>query len=692
MVLPAARSIFPSLALLTLGIVAAPALAQPLPPQIHTVAGRGGCSGLETSGGPCDNVSATSVPIGEARSVAFLSDGEFVYVDAADDLVREVTISGTVLTIAGNGTTQDAPDGTVAVNSGLNGPVAVTAAPGGGFLITEYNGAVVRKVSPGSPGAATISTVAGTGTPGYSGDGGPATAAQLDYPSDTEVTSDGSLLIADTYNNRIRLITPDGNITTLIGGGPCDDAASDCDGMAASGVAIHRPVSVSPVQGGSGGFLFAEYDNDTVRAVSQLSSAGTFSTVAGVGGQAGYNGDGGPATSAELNHPEAVTSLPGGGFLIADTNNERIRAVSPSGTITTIAGNGAASFAGDGGAATDASFQKPEDVVPTSDGGYLVADGNDGAIRRITNAPTTTIALNPPTPKGKNGWYIATVQAIVTAAGAKTTNCELDPVSAPTVYDEITSGCPYIGSAGDYISGDGMHTIYAASVNSYGDKETPVSLTFKIDTTVPTLNCGKPPTFNVGTKGAEVVASVIDNVSGPVAAQVSAPAATRIPGHHTVQLSGADQAGNIGQANCRYTVRAARLRPTPQLHGRFVAAGSKTNVTDLVVDDVTPHEMVDVRCRGAGCPFKSATNVTGRRCGKKPCQAEGSHRRSRRGAVQLAPLFVGTGLGNGVHLWVTVTKPGAIGRMWLVTLHRGKPPSHTVDCLVPGSSSRLTGC
>ena len=238
-------------------------LATPLPPSTAALTGSTAVvTPLGTIGFPAADaliLSGAASPIGAARSVAALPGGGFLYIDASNDLVREVSPDGVVTTVAGDGSSGDAPSGSLAVDSGLDGPVAVAPLPDGGFLITEWGGSVVRMVSPGTPQTATITTIAGTGGRGNSGLSGPATSMELNYPSDAVPAPGGGVLISDTYNNEIRLLSaaaPGATMTTLAGGGSgCDDASSTCDGVAAGNVELDQPDSVSPLQDGSGGYL-----------------------------------------------------------------------------------------------------------------------------------------------------------------------------------------------------------------------------------------------------------------------------------------------------------------------------------------------------------------------------------------------------------------------------------------------------
>jgi hypothetical protein len=674
---------------------------------MHTVAGGGSCSAAAPaalSGGSCDNVSATSATIGEPGDVAALPGGGFLYVDSAGqgtppfgyEFVREVTPKGKVVTVAGNGTDVDAPDGTPATASGLDGPVAVAPLPDGSFLITEKDSSEIRMVSPGPPGVATITTIAGTGTPGFNGDG-VGTSSRLSFPTEAEPQADGSVLIDDAGNERIRVLSaaaPGATLTTIAGGGSCDDVITVCDGLSAGAVELNDPVSVSPIQGGTGGYLIAEGFNSVSPggdAIREVLPSGEFVTVAGQPGIGrGYTGDGGPAVFAHLANPERVLSTPDGGFLIADTDNSVVRQVSPAGIITTVAGDGVPSYAGDNGPATAASLNGPVGVSPTTNGGLLVADASDPAIREVTLAPTTTVTLSPATANGAGGWYIGTVVAKVSAKSVTATGCELDPSPpAPTVFDELTSPCPFSG-AGATVSGDGVHLLYVASVNSFGDKETPVAFPIDIDSTPPGIRCKAHQSFRAGKRG-RVTATVTDSISGPAAPVVSARANTRRVGVHTVTLVGLNHAGLADVTHCRYTVVAVRLKPAPALRWAFATVGASTSVRRLVVSDVAANAEVNLTCQGSGCPFSSATDVTGARCGSAPCQAKAKDRQRRR-TVDLTQLLSGVKLGTGARLTVSVTKTNAVGGVWVFTIRAGRAPTHQISCLEPGSSVPGKGC
>ena len=280
-----------------------------------------------------------------------------------------------ISTFAGGGT---GGDGGPAATAGLVHPTGVALAPDGSLYIVEWSAHRVRKVSPGG----VISTFAGssTGVSGYSGDGGPATSAKLYVPFGVALGADGSVYIADQGNNAVRKVTPDGIIHTLAGGGTLHGASAD--GGPATSAYMCQPTAVAV--GGDGSVYIAEMCSSTIRRVT---TDGNISTIAGYVGTgyvgAGYGGDGGPATSAYLDYPYGVAVGPDGSVYIADTGNLRVRKVTPGGTISTVAGNGVEGSNGDGGPATSARLNAPYAVSVGADGALYIADTSNLLIRRV---------------------------------------------------------------------------------------------------------------------------------------------------------------------------------------------------------------------------------------------------------------------------------------------------------------------
>ena len=240
----------------------------------------------------------------------------------------------------------------------------------GNLYIADTWNSRVRKVSNG-----VITTVAGSGTEGFSGDNGPNTSAQLAGPGGVAADSAGNLYIADTSNYRIRKVS-NGVITTVAGSGAYGFSG---DNGPATNAMLSGPGGITVDSAGN--LYIADTGNSRIRKVSN----GVITTVAG-SGTYGLSGDNGPATSAELEDPYGVALDSAGNFYVADTNNSRIRRVS-NGVITTVAGNGTGGFSGDNGPATSAELAIPYGVVVDSPGNVYIADTQNYRIRILTTAP-----------------------------------------------------------------------------------------------------------------------------------------------------------------------------------------------------------------------------------------------------------------------------------------------------------------
>ena len=282
-------------------------------------------------------------------------------------------------------------DGGPALYAGLI-PNGVATDNSGNLFIADGNSRI-RKVTP----QGTITTVAGTGSAGFSGDGGPATSAQLSDPSGVAVDASGNLFIADGIS-RIRKVTPQGTITTVAGTGSA--GFSGDGGPATSAQVVAWAVAVDA----SGNLFIVDGANNRIRKVTPQ---GTITTVAGngcllPGSYTGcFSGDGGPAVAASLYSPYGVAVDASSNLFIADTGNQRIRKVTPQGTITTVAGTGtgysgagiSAGFSGDGGPATSAQLSNPRGVAVDGSGNLFIADFCNNRIRKVTPQGTiTTVA------------------------------------------------------------------------------------------------------------------------------------------------------------------------------------------------------------------------------------------------------------------------------------------------------------
>ena len=287
---------------------------------------------------------------------------------------------GTIVTVAGNGVGGSNGDGGPATAAEIDHPRGLAVFADGSFAFSEPFANTVRRVAKDG----TITSIAGTGTAGDSGDGGPATSARLSGVHGVAAMPGGGFALGDMGNSRIRRVSPDGTIVTVAGTG---EAGFSGDGGPATAAQVSRPRGLAVLA--DGGLLIPDTDNHRIRRVSP---DGTITTVAGTG-IPGSAGDGGPATAAQLNLPFAVAAMPGGGFLVADAGDDRIRRVWPNGTITTVAGTGVRGFAGDEGPATAAQLSSPHSVVGLPDGGFLIGDTFNDRVRRVwPNGTITTVA------------------------------------------------------------------------------------------------------------------------------------------------------------------------------------------------------------------------------------------------------------------------------------------------------------
>lgn len=307
----------------------------------------------------------------------------------------------------GSGGRRDADAGDVAVISALAGPDAeapgvdvdldhptdAAVEPDGTILIADTGADVVRAIDPTS---GMVATVVGSGAEGFGGDGGLATAAQLDDPQDVAVAPDGAILIADTGNHRVRRVDPDGKISTLAGNGAASGPAAD--GVVATDTALQDPTDLAVASDGT--VYVVEGGADRIR---RIATDGLVSALAGTG-TAGFGGDGGIATKARLDSPSDISVATDGTVLVADTGNDRIRRIVPSGVIDTIAGDGSRGFAGDGGPALEASLDRPSGVTSGRDGRVFIADTGNDRVRQISlGGQLNTIAGNGQDGPGGDG-------------------------------------------------------------------------------------------------------------------------------------------------------------------------------------------------------------------------------------------------------------------------------------------------
>jgi trimeric autotransporter adhesin len=342
---------------------------------INTVAGNGG-GGYSGDGGQ-----ATSAELYTPTASAIDNSGNIYIADESNNRVRKVNTSGIISTVAGRTASGYSGDGAAATAAQLNAPIGVAVDTLGNIYIADELNDRIRIVST----SGIINTFAGngynsgSGGGGYSGDGGPATVAELHTPTSVTLDNSGNVYIADLANQRIRIVNTSGIITTVAGNGSIGYSG---DGGLATDAELQYPYGVAT--DATGNLYIADEDNNCIRMVN---TSGDISTIAG-NTSSGFSGNGGQATVAELYYPTDIAVDASGNLYIADSYNNRIRSVNTSGIIRTFAGTSGAGFSGDGGPATAADLFDPTGVATDLSGNVYITDYDNNRIRKVTGIIT----------------------------------------------------------------------------------------------------------------------------------------------------------------------------------------------------------------------------------------------------------------------------------------------------------------
>jgi sugar lactone lactonase YvrE len=416
--------------------------------NIYTIAGGGVCSG------------DTAKPIGLCINGVALDKFCNVYITSiCHNVIYRINTSGVLTIVAGNdtGTAGYSGDGGPATTARLNSPISVTLDTAGNLYMVDGN-TRVRKVNT----LGIISTIAGNGTAGYTGDGGPATAAELNNAVGLYADDSGNVLIADVYNNCVRKVNTSGIISTIAGTG-----VGGYSGDGGSAIIAHLNGPYGVTKDLSGNIYIADMGNYRIRKVN---TSGIISTIVG-NGTRGYNGDGIAATAAELNDPGSITIDATGNIYIGDRNNNRIRKVNITGIITTVAGNGTGGYNGDGGAATSSELFYPQGIALDTSGNIYIADATNYRLREVnTLGAINTIAGNGTPYYYGDGGY-ATACKFSESASVRVDVLGNIYISDDVDYNEIrkisTSGIisAFAGNPGASYSGEGVPAT-AAGLNT----------------------------------------------------------------------------------------------------------------------------------------------------------------------------------------------------------------------------------
>ena len=336
-------------------------------PIITTFAGTGE-GGYTGDGGP-----ASDAMMREPFMCAFDGAGNLFVCEATNHIVRRVdAATGIITTVAGTGELGYSGDGGPATEATMYEPYSLAIDADGSVYIVDRLNAVVRKVDPDG----IITTVAGTGEPGYSGDGGPGNEAQMREPNDCFLDGRGGLLIADIQDQRVRrLDIATGVITTVAGNG---EKVRGGDGLPATEASILGARAVC--MDGAGNTYIAEREGNGVRVVG---TDGIMGTVAGASSELGYAGDGGPAISSTWAGPKGIRCDAAGNIIVTDTENHAIRRIDAATHIVTTIAGGQLGGHGDEGPATDAGMDRPHGCEIAADGSIYVADSNNHRVRLV---------------------------------------------------------------------------------------------------------------------------------------------------------------------------------------------------------------------------------------------------------------------------------------------------------------------
>jgi len=338
---------------------------------ITTIAGTG-VAGFSGDGGP-----ATAAQLKNTSRLAIDRIGNIYVADFANERVRMISTSGIITTFAGNGVAAYISDGVAASTTSFNGPTGLAVDTIGNVYIADQSNHRIRKVDT----SGIVTTVAGTGTAGSSGDGGPATAAMLNRPISVCTDIQGNILITSNYEHCIRKVNSAGIITTVAGNG---NMGFSGDGGPATAAKMQWPCDA--ISDTAGNIFIADTYNNRIRKVD---ASGIITTFAGTGAPS-FSGDGGPASLAGINKPHSLAFDKEGNLLFSDIDNYRVRKINTAGYISTITGDGTLGYSGDGGPATAAKTGIVTGICVDTAGSIYISNNSNFRVRKIYAEHTGT--------------------------------------------------------------------------------------------------------------------------------------------------------------------------------------------------------------------------------------------------------------------------------------------------------------
>ena len=521
-------------------------------------------------------------------AIAFDAQGDVYFADAAGHVVREFSAVGVLTTVAGTGVQGFGGDGGAATSAELDSPGGVAVDAAGNLYIADTHNQRVREVA-AATGA--IATIAGAGVAGFAGDGGAATSAELDMPTALAVDAAGNVYVADMRNHRVRRIAAGTRTISTVAGTGVQGFGGD--GGPATAAELDSPDGLAVDS--SGNLYIADTRNGRLRKVSAATS--TITTVAGAGAANGslqaFGGDGGAATAARFALPRGIALDSAGNVYVADSANHRVRRIAAgTGTISTVAGDGTEAFLGDGAPAVSASLDGPRAVAISPAGLLTLTDTENARVRQLDALPapgpdihtlvglgagtgTDSLALGGPatTPYG-SGTVTATLSATGTATGSVSF---VDTVSGAPVALGTAALTANVASESTASLAAGAHTLvatYAGDATHAAAQSAPLAMTVTPLTLTATpdpvtILYGQPVPALTGTlsgvlaQDAGKVSAVFTTAAGVLAPVGSYPISAALSGssaaNYTVALAPASVM--IAQAPTLTTLLASASAP-----------------------------------------------------------------------------------------------------------------------------------